>query len=429
MDKNISILIIEDSEDDTLLLLRELRRSGYDPMYERVYTAQAMEKSLEKKKWDLILCDYDMPQFDALRALNILNKNNVDIPLIIVSGAIGEDIAVEAMRAGARDYIIKGNFSRLVPAIERELREVVIRKAGKKAEHRVKKTEAELKATSLLLDTIFNVIPDVIGLQDENHRIICYNDAGYKFLNKTYEEVKGKRCFELLGRDKPCEICATSEVYKSAKPARLEKYIEEMDMWLETSAYPITDETGKVIKVVEHLRDITERIRSDEEKRKLEARLRQAHKIEAIGTLAGGIAHDFNNILTSILGYTQMALYDVFEGGKTSFYLKHVFKSSLRAKELVKQILNFSREKEEQKKPIQISLILKESLFLLRASLPAYINIRHNIGSELSLVMGDATQIYQVLLNLCINAAQAMEEELELVLKAYHIWRLETLIS
>jgi len=184
------------------------------------------------------------------------------------------------------------------------------------------------------------------------------------------------------------------------------KYISKP--WKDEEFLDIVRDSLKKYSFIKKNRNMAEDIKKHAEN--LEGQLRQAQKMEAIGTLAGGIAHDFNNILTAILGYTQLALCDVFEGGKASFYLKHVFKSSLRAKELVKQILNFSRETEEKKKPLQISLILKESLFLLRASLPAYINIRQNTGDGLSLVMGDATQIYQVFLNLCINAAQAMED-------------------
>src|SRR5208337_847707 len=127
MGKPLHILIVEDSEDDELRLLRELRRGGYDPVSERVETPEAMKAALERTHWDIIISDYLMPRFSGLAALNVLHESKFDIPFIIVSGNIGEDIAVNAMKAGAHDYLIKGNLARLVPAVDREMREAQIR--------------------------------------------------------------------------------------------------------------------------------------------------------------------------------------------------------------------------------------------------------------------------------------------------------------
>jgi CheY-like chemotaxis protein len=132
--------------------------------------------------------------------------------------------------------------------------------------------------------------------------------------------------------------------------------------------------------------------------------------MEAIGTLAGGIAHDFNNILSAVIGYTQIALDDVPKGTLLQSNLKEVLKAGRRARDVVKQILAFSRQTEQERKPLEISLIVKEALKLLRASLPATIEIRQNIGTDLGTVLADATQIHQVLMNLCTNAAHAMGE-------------------
>ncbi len=140
MGKPIRVLIVEDSENDALLLLRELRRGGYDPAYERVDTPEAMSAALARQTWDIIISDYVMPRFSGMDALKLLQKSGFDLPFIIVSGKIGEDIAVEAMKAGAHDYITKGNLARLIPAIERELRDVQMRR------ERMRK-EAELKQT------------------------------------------------------------------------------------------------------------------------------------------------------------------------------------------------------------------------------------------------------------------------------------------
>ncbi len=137
----LRVLIVEDSEDDKELALRELRRGGYDPVYERVDTSEAMGMALDQQTWDIIISDYTMPNFNARAALEVLKDRKLDIPFIIVSGTIGEETAVAAMKAGANDYLMKGNLARLVPAIERELRDAEVRRARNKAEESLKASE------------------------------------------------------------------------------------------------------------------------------------------------------------------------------------------------------------------------------------------------------------------------------------------------
>ncbi|MBN1893085.1 PAS domain S-box protein [bacterium] len=117
---------------------------------------------------------------------------------------------------------------------------------------------------SLLLEATLNAIPDVIGIQDAHHGVIRYNTAGYRFLGLSQEEVAGRKCYELIGRTLPCEICATSLCYQTLKPARVEKYVPEMDIWLDVRAYPVIDHNGRLLRVVEHLRDITEQKKNEE---------------------------------------------------------------------------------------------------------------------------------------------------------------------
>ena len=156
-------------------------------------------------------------------------------------------------------------------------------------------------------------------------------------------------------------------------------------------------------------RDITERRKAERETQKLEAQLRQALKMEAIGTFAGGIAHDFNNILSVIVGYTELALVETSESSPLFDDLQEISRASQRAGDLVKQILTFSRQSEQDLQPVQINVIVKEALKLLRSSLPASIEIKPDIACN-ARVLVDPTQIYQVLMNLCANANHAMRE-------------------
>jgi diguanylate cyclase (GGDEF)-like protein len=138
MSKPIRVLLVEDSENDALLLVRELRRGGFEPELERVDTAESMAAALTRQVWDLLISDYSMPHFNGIAALELLKQSGLDLPFIIVSGAIGEDMAVAAMKAGAHDYIMKGNLKRLNASIERELREAEVRRERKRSDDKLK---------------------------------------------------------------------------------------------------------------------------------------------------------------------------------------------------------------------------------------------------------------------------------------------------
>ncbi|MDP2854313.1 MAG: PAS domain S-box protein [Smithellaceae bacterium] len=167
----LRVLIVEDSEDDVLLMIHALKKGGYDPLYERVEDAEAMRNALRKKPWDVILCDYQMPRFNGLAAIALLKETGIDIPLIMVSGAIGEETAVACMRLGARDYVMKGNLSRLVPVIERELEEAESRLQHKRTDEALQRSEQKYR---LLVESV-------------NEAIVVVQDGRAKFVNRGLE--------------------------------------------------------------------------------------------------------------------------------------------------------------------------------------------------------------------------------------------------
>ncbi|MBU4426851.1 MAG: PAS domain S-box protein, partial [Proteobacteria bacterium] len=246
--------------------------------------------------------------------------------------------------------------------------------------------------------------------------VITDREGTIKYVNPAFESVTGYSRQEAIGQN-PRIIKSNKHVKEfysdlwdtiiSGKVWRGRLTNKKKDGTLyeeEATISPVNNTSGEIINFVAVKRDVTEEI-------KLEDKLRQAQKMEAIGTLAGGIAHDFNNILSAIIGYTELTQYEIPEGSKAKGNLREVLKAGRRAKDLVKQILAFSRQGDQERKPLQISHIVKEVLKLLRASLPTTIEFRLNIEPEIGIIEADPTQMHQVLMNLCTNAAHAMDEK------------------
>ncbi len=179
MSKSLRVLIVEDSENDATLIIRELRHGGYDVTYEQVETPSAMEAALNGNTWDVIIADYNIPGFGALASLSLMQKKGLELPFIIISGSIGEDIAVEAVKAGATDYLMKDKLARFVPAIERGLREVEEKRLRKQAETDLKLTSEQL---SLLLGSM-PIIPYIAGTEK--------GDSGITFIGDAVTEITG----------------------------------------------------------------------------------------------------------------------------------------------------------------------------------------------------------------------------------------------
>src|SRR4028119_1199705 len=198
----LRVLIVEDSEDDAELLLYELERHGYDPISERVDTPVAMNAALDKQLWDIVIADYTMPSFSAPDALKLLKERGLDLPFIIVSGTIGEDIAVAAMKAGAHDYLMKGKLARLVPAVDRELREASDRRLRREAEQAVRQNEERFRAL------IENAL-DIITVLDTDGMIRYESPSVEKVLGYKPEELVGKSIVEYVHPEDKANVLNT----------------------------------------------------------------------------------------------------------------------------------------------------------------------------------------------------------------------------
>ena len=204
------------------------------------------------------------------------------------------------------------------------------------------------------------------------------------------------RAVTLQGMDDQCEYRAFT--------------VDGRVVWLHDMIRAVEDDAGQVRQLRGVMVDITQRQRAEEERRQMEVQSRHAQRLESLGVLAGGIAHDFNNILTAILGYTELSMDDVPQESLTWRNLKQVRTAGRRAQDLVRHILAFSRQSHQEHKPVQLHVIIKEALTLLRASLPSTIDIRQHIAPDAGTILADSTQIHQVLMNLCTNAEHAMRE-------------------
>ena len=271
-----------------------------------------------------------------------------------------------------------------------------------------KRAEKDLKRVRFSIENL----TDSLFWVGEEGRFIDFNDAACKKLGYSREELM-KMCVPDIDPNFPHERW----------PAHWEEMKKRKSMRIETVHRTATGEFIPVELTIQNQQfgirsyncvlacDITERKRAEEEQDKLQARLAQAQKMESIGTLAGGIAHDFNNILSIIVGNTELAMLDVPEWSPAQDNLKEVREATLRARELVKQILMFARQKEHTVSHIRVEPLAKESVKMLRASIPTTVEIRENIEEGLPPVLADPSQIQQIILNLCTNAGQVMEAE------------------
>lgn len=269
-----------------------------------------------------------------------------------------------------------------------------------------KRIEREISISRDFLQTVIENSPDGIIIVDSMGTILSINGAVEKFFGYTREELIGKHTSELVVSDpdvrrrvrKAMEELLENgfAIYETRHLAKDGRIVE-----IESTARMLKDKDGKIVGGVAILRDVSERKREEQ-------RLRQVQKMEALGTLAGGIAHDFNNILAAIMGYAELSLQQLEPGSSVYDNLEHILQAAIRARDLVRHILTFSRQSEGERRLLRLEPIIVESVKLLRALIPSTIEIRHHIQDKDAIVIGDPVQIEQIIMNLGSNASHAM---------------------
>ena len=396
MGNPLRVLIVEDSDDDTQILLREMERGGYNPVYQRVETDTAMREALYEQYWDIVIADYSLPHFSAPAALALLKEAGPDIPFIVVSGAIGEETAVAVMKLGANDYVMKDNLPRLIPAIEREIRDAVVRREHRLAEERLKQAAQEWRTT-------FDSIAEWVSIHDRDFRITRLNRSCAAAFDKHPRELVGRTCYKLIhGTDEPVKECPHARTMKTGKPAVGEFYDHHINRYLEVATSPVFDERGEVVASVHITRDITER-------KHMEGQLLIADRLASIGELSAGIAHEINNPLTSVLGFTEL-LRDRELPEDIRENIELISRETERASGIARNLLTFSRGHNEAREMININDVIA-SVLELRSYQQKVNNIKVEYSAaELPGINADYFRLQQVFLNIVINAEYFMIE-------------------
>jgi PAS domain S-box-containing protein len=403
MNQTIHLLLIEDSADDAELILREVRKGGFDVVATRIEAAAELTAALEQGGWDLILADYSIPGFSGLTALEILTESGLDLPFIIVSGAIGEETAVQLMRAGAKDCVRKEKLARLVPVLRRELSDAASRKERIAAEKALQQSRKEEETTRSKIDHIIKSIPDGLLVCDEENRVVLMNKVAEGLLDLAGDAVMNQS----IRRVFPDSALRRQlvDIIAAASPEPLKCYLKLLRQdgtplhVIQARTSLMKDPAGQISGTVTILSDVTRERELD--------RL----KSEFISTAA----HELNTPLTTILGYLELLLKPAETGAFTPEegreFLQEIYGKSLFLAGIVDELLDLSRIESGQglrlhREVCHLATIIEKTVKQIQMQAPQHrldVALPAELPAELSL---DGHKISEVLENLLSNAVK-----------------------
>ncbi len=396
--QSVHILLVEDNPDDAFLLERHLRRSGYTPVLTRVERKEEMSVALRVEPCpQVILADYNLPHFSGPEALQLLRTSGIDIPFIMMSGAVSEETAVESMRAGAQDYIGKGNLTRLIPALERELKEAYARRKRVAAERALRASEARFHR-------LVEAMPLSLLIIGEGGRIVYTNAAAERLLGYAPDEIALRNVTIDL-------ICpALRDTYRS--PANMARMMEPFESTCTTT-------TGQIVEVLIGVALLNpEEGRAEQQfaafiadltlQKKSEEMLRQTEKLAVVGRLAASIAHEINNPLEAITNCLYLlSTGDLSEPARS--YVEMAQAELNRVTQITVQTLRFYR-RSSRTAPLDVHELIEGVLTLFHSRIAAAgITVERRLKATLPVLAHDG-EIRQVIVNLVGNAIDALPQ-------------------
>ncbi len=284
-----------------------------------------------------------------------------------------------------------------------------------------KQAEDALVQNNILLEGIINGIPDILAIQKPDHTIERYNQAGYNAIGLSPEAIKNRKCYQLIGRESECDLCATRDALKTKKPAELEKYVPELGQHLICRSNPILDQDGNVVYIIEQLCDITERKQAEKEQEKLQAQLNQAQKMESVGRLAGGVAHDINNMLTIINGYAEMMAEVLPSSDPMYDSVQEIQDAGKRSAVMVRKLLAFARKQTIAPVSMNLNDSVSGMLKMLHLLIGENIDLLWKPCQNAWLIKMDFSQIEQILSNIVVNCCDAITGNGKIVIETENI--------